>query len=188
MGTTFQLSRLKLPALIAGGALVAYLGYGIWAAGREDLILPQSNGPVLFKQGSAIGQRLEGRSWSVDYERISTSSDQVSLDLYGVKHGIIFRDGKPYLGVTAKRLTINTVTRDFNASGKLHIETLGKKPVRTFDTEAANWSDSQRTLTIPDRAKIGTGASLPLLVGSAVFNVRTGELEMHQVAGAVRFK
>ena len=156
-------------------------------AGNET-ILPPSNGPVLFKKGTALGQRLSGRSWTAEYDRISTNTDQSQLDLYGVKHGVIFKDGKPYLSVTAARMTVNTITRDFNASGKLHVETIGRKPMRTFDTDAANWNDAQQTLTLPDHARIGTGAQLPLLVGSAVFNVRTGELEMRQVAGAVRFK
>jgi hypothetical protein len=188
VGTTFQPSRLKRPALILGAALAAYVGYGIWMAGRNETMIPSSNGPVLFKTGNAIGQRLNGRSWSTVYERISTSTDQTQLDLYGIKHGLIYKDGKPYLKVTAERMTVNTVTRDFNATGKLHVETVGKKPMRTFDTETANWNDALQTLTLPDKAKFGTGAALPLLVGSAVFNVKTGELEMHQVAGAVRFK
>jgi hypothetical protein len=152
------------------------------------MIMPPSNGPVLFKTGTALGQRLNGRSWTADYDRIETSTDQTTLDLYGVKHGVIYKDGKPYLRVRAERMTVNTVTRDFNATGKLHVETVGRKPTRTFDTESANWSDSVQILTLPDRAKFGTGAALPLLVGSAEFNVKTGDLELHQVAGAVRFK
>ncbi len=188
MGTTFQARRLKRPALILGAALAAWLGYGVWMAGRNETGLPPSNAPVVFKSGTALGQRLSGRSWTADYERIVTSTDQSVLDLYGVKHGVIFKDGKPYLKVTAERMTVNTITRDFNASGKLHVETIGRTPKRTFDTEAANWSDVQQTLTLPDRATIGTGAELPLLVGSATYDVKTGDLEMHQVAGAVRFK
>jgi hypothetical protein len=188
LGTTFQPSSLKRPALIAAAALAAWVGYGIWTAGRNETMPPPSNGPVIFKTGSALGQRLNGRSWTAEYERITTSTDQTTLDLYGVKNGVIFRDGKPYLRVTAKHMTVNTVTRDFFASGALHVETIGKTPRRTFDTENANWNDALQTLTLPDRAKIGTGAALPLLVGSAVFNVKTGELDMRQVAGAVRFK
>lgn len=188
MGTRLEPRRLKRPALILGGALAAYVAYGIWMAGRGEMLLPPSNSPVIFKTGTALGQRLTGRSWTADYERIVTSSDQTNLDLYGVKHAVIYKDGKPYLKVTAERMTVNTVTRDFNATGKLHVETVGKKPMRTFDTETANWNDALQTLTLPDKAKFGTGAALPLLVGSAVFNVKTGELEMHQVAGAVRFK
>jgi hypothetical protein len=188
VGTTFQVSRLKGPALVLGAALAGYVGYGIWSAGQNESALPPTNGPVIFKTGTALGQRLNGRSWTADYERIVTSTDQNQLDLYGVKHAVIYKNGKPYLRVTAQRMTVNTVTRDFNVSGKLHVETIGKDPKRTFDTESANWNDVQETLNLPDHARIGTGAALPLLVGSATYNVKTGELELRQVAGAVRFK
>ena len=123
MGTAFDFRRLKAPAFAALAVLLLFLGYGIWRAGMGDLAPPPANAPVIFRQGSAIGQRLSGRSWSADYERIVTNTDQTVLELYGVKHGMIFKDGKPYLRVTADRMTVNTVTRDFTIVGKLHIET-----------------------------------------------------------------
>lgn len=188
MGPANRTRFLIRLGLLLGVALFAYAGYGMWLAGRDEQMLPPSNAPVLFQHGTALGQRLTGRSWTADYDRIVTSTDQTSLDLYGVKHAVIFKDGKPYLRVTAERMTVNTVTHDFSATGKLHVETVGRTPTRTFDTESANWSDVQQTLTLPDKARIGTGASLPLLVGSATFDVKTGDLELRQVAGAVRFK
>jgi len=188
MGTALQRDNLRRVVYVAIAALVGYLGYGIWRAGTSETPPPPLNAPVIFRQGSALGQRLTGRSWSADYDRIVTNTDQTILELYGVKHGVIFRDGKPYLRVTADRMTVNTVTHDFFITGKLHIETVSSDPHRTFDTDEATWSDAIQTLVLPNRAKIGTGADLPLLVGSARYNVKTGDLELQNVAGAVRFK
>jgi hypothetical protein len=41
---------------------------------------------------------------------------------------------------------------------------------------------------LPNPCRINTGAALPLLVDSATVDIRTGDVELHKVAGAVRLK
>jgi hypothetical protein len=171
-----------------GVALLVIFAAGIYFAGRNELPAPSSNPPVIFKRGSALGQRLVGRSWSADYERIVTNTDQTILDLYGVKHGVIFKNNKPYLLVKADHMTVNSLTHDFSVNGPIHIEQVAFGPHRTFESDAANWSDLAQVLSFPHRSTIRTGTDLPLTVGSLTYNARTGDSEFHHVAGAVRFK
>ncbi len=187
MGSTAN-PRLIPVAKTLGVAALFFLAVGIYLAGRNELPAPSLNPPVIFKGGTALGRRVSGRSWSADYERIVTNTDQTILELYGIKHGLIFKHNKPYLQVRAERMTVNTLTHDFSASGALHIEQVGDGPHRVFDSDAANWSDLAQVLSLPHRSTIKTGADLPLLVGSLTFNVKTGEIELQHISGAVRFK
>ena len=85
-------------------------------------------------------------------------------------------------------MTVNTVTRDFTVSDRLHVESVASHPPRSFDTTSAHWSDAQQRLVLDRPVQIHTGAGDPLLVSSLVFNVKTGEIEVHGISGPVRFK
>jgi len=187
MGKSLR-ARLIPYAYTLGTALAFFLLAGTLLAGRNETALPASNQSVFFKTGTAIGQRLNGRSWTADYKEIVTNSDQTMLDLFDVQHAIIYRKGKPYLTLRAERMTVNTLTRDFSAVGKLHVETIDAKPRRAFDTSHASWNDLTQTLILPDKAIIDTGAQLPLRVGSATYDVKTGQIELRSVAGGFRLK
>jgi hypothetical protein len=187
MGPAFR-SRLKPYLYTLAAALGIFLLAGTYLAGLNESPLPPANPQVIFIKGKALGQRLNGRSWTADYERIVSNSDQTQLDLFNVKHAVIYKKGKPYLRIRADRLTVNMLTRDFNAFGALHVETIGANPHRAFDTTQANWSDLTQTLVLPDKAVIDTGAPLPLRVGSATFDVKSGQIELRSVAGGLRLK
>jgi hypothetical protein len=172
---------------------IAAFGIGLWLAiavylsGREDLPTPPSGAPAVFVGGHAAGQRIDSKSWSADYDKIVTSPDQTELDLDGVHNGVIYKHGKPYLRVRAKHLTVNTITHDFMATGPIHVEMVAP-PKRSFDTTSASWSDGSQKLSLPQKITIRSGAEKPLVIGSMEFNVATGQLELHHVRGAVRFK
>jgi hypothetical protein len=187
MGTTLR-SRLMPYVYTLATAFAIFVIVGTYLAGRMDLPLPPSNPQVLFKHGTALGQRLTGRSWTADYQEIITNSDQTVMDLIDVRHAVIYKKGKPYLSLRCKRMTVNTLTRDFNATGALHVETISAKPRRAFDTSHATWNDLTQTLILPDKAVFDTGAPLPLLVGSATYDVKTGQIELRSVAGGLRLK
>ena len=173
----------------AGGvALVAYVGYGIYAAGLQERPPPPSSTSISFMKGTAAGHRVVSRSWSADYERIESNADQTVLELEGVRHGVIYKKGKPYLNVVAKHVSVNTVSRDFSATGPLHVETIGASPHRSFDTTSAVWDDGLQRLTLASHIIINTGGEAPLSVGSMIFNVKTGQIEIDAVNGPIRFK
>jgi hypothetical protein len=183
-------SPLKLLALAAGALLLGYVGAGIYLAGLDTPAAPPINSnSVIFKPGQAIGERVGCRSWIADYDHIVTSADQTVVDVDNVRHGLIYKQCKPYLTVQAKHMTINTLTHDFSASGDIHIETAASDMLhKTFETDAATWSDQGQRLALPHKSTIESGMDLPLTVGSLTFDVRSGQLEINNVAGAVRFK
>jgi lipopolysaccharide export system protein LptC len=183
-----RLALLRRTAIGALVALVAFVIWGIYRAGLGETPPPPSSTDIIFHNGFANGERIKTRSWTADYDRIVSNADQTVLDLDNVRNGTIFKKGKPYLRVRAAHMTVNTVTRDFSVTGALHVETVDAKPARSFDTTSADWSDSLQRLNLTKKVAIHTGAAAPLMVGSLVVNVKTGQIEMHDVSGPVRFK
>ncbi len=179
---------MKRAIILAGIAVVAYLGYGIYDAGRDERPPPPSNSNITLAGGHATGQRVKFRSWSADYDRIVSNADQTILDISGVRNGTIYKGGKPYLHLRATHMTVNTTTRDFSATGPLHAETVGSTPSRAFDTTSATWNDAAQTLTLANRVVIHSGADGPLTVGSLTFDVKTGDVTLDAIDGPVRLK
>lgn len=185
-GSTPRTVRFALWVAVLG--IAAYVGIGIYLAGRNELPSPPANPAVVFHQGVANGRRIQFPSWSADYDRIVTNADQTVLNVDGVHDGIIYRKGKPYLRVRAAHFTVNTVTHDFSAIGPIDAQTIGSKPQRSFQTTSAVWSDAAQQLTMAQPVRIDTGAEAPLKVGSLTLNVRTGEVTVHKIAGPIRLK
>ena len=183
MGTAA--SRLRLAGVLAGLALLAV---GVYRAGLDELPPPALSPDVLFHRGHASGERITTKSWSADYDKVVANQDQTILEVDGIHRGIIYRRGKPYLRLRATHMTVNTLSRDFTAVGPLHVETVARHPQRAFDMNAAAWSDARQLLTLSDNVRISTGANAPLTVDRLIFNVRTGDLDLHHVAGPIRFK
>ena len=182
-------SPLKLLALAAGALLLGYVGAGVYLAGLDSPAPPVNNTSVTFKPGEATGERLGCRSWIADYDHIVTNADQTVVDVDNVRHALIYKACKPYLTVKAKHMTINTITHDFNASGQIHIETAAPDLLhKTFETDAATWSDQTQRLVLPHKSTIESGMDLPLTVGNVTLDVKSGQLELNNVAGAIRIK
>jgi len=173
-------------ALLAAGA--AYVGYGVYRAGIDETPPPARSQQIVFHEGRANGQRIETKSWTADYDRVVSNGDQTVLEMDGVRNGIIYRKGKPYLRVRAAHLTVNTISRDFTAQGPIHVETVASNPRRSFDTISATWNEASEQLTMDEHVTIGTGAPHPLEVSSLSLNVKTGKVELTGVSGPVRFK
>lgn len=177
--------RLKLAAVLA---VLIFLAIGVYRAGLNELPPPSNTPQVYFSRGAAKGERVKAPSWSANYDKIVANQDQTILEADGVHNGVIYRDGKPYLRLRAAHMTINTVSHDFSASGPVHVETVARHPQRAFDMESAAWNDTLQQLTLSGNIRVATGAPRPLLVDRLTFDVRTGELELRNVSGPLRFK
>ncbi len=175
-------------AVAAATAFVAYVGYEIYAAGLDERPPPPTSSSLTFRTGTITGHRITTRSWSADFDRIVSNTDQSVLELDDVRHGTIFKNGKPYLRVRASHLTVNTVSRDFTASGPFHVESIGTVPHRSFDTTSAIWIDAVQRLTLSKHIVIHNGDDPPLSVGAMTFAVRTGDIEVHDIDGPLKFK
>jgi lipopolysaccharide export system protein LptA len=178
-------SRLKAAAVIL---VAAYLGVGIYRAGLNELPPPSSSAQVTFYHGTANGERVESKSWSADYDTIVANQDQTIFQAQNVRHGVIYRKGKPYLRVRAQHMTVNMVSHDFAADGPVHVETVDAHPRRAFDTNSAVWNEAQQTLTLSGPLRISTGAPYPLRADRLTVNVGSGKLELIHVSGTIRFK
>jgi len=172
-----------------GVALAIFVGVGIYLAGFYPAISPKGNGPLLFGAGTLYGRRISTSSWQASYDSITANADQSILELNGVHDGVLDREGKPYLGVSAKHVTVNMQSHDFTATGGIHIKAVASDtPVRSFDAEEISWSNVLQRLTIVGRLKIDTGAAEPLVVDGLTFDVKTGQLHLGAIAGAANFK
>ncbi len=181
--------RIRRALLWLGIAFAAFVVFGIYQAGLNEVPPPPNDTNITAPRGGdAVGERIKSRSWEIRYDRMVSNSDQTVVDLYGVHKGTIFRDGKAYLNVRAAHVTVNTVTHDFSAAGPLHVETLETHPRRSFDTDSAVWSESTEKLTLAHKTTIVSGADAPMVVGSLTLDVKSGDVEVTDASGAIRFK
>ncbi|MEO6914088.1 MAG: hypothetical protein ABI182_08730, partial [Candidatus Baltobacteraceae bacterium] len=135
---------------IAGYAAIAaaiFLTVGVILAGR-DLPPPPGQQPIILKGGNVSAHRMKSRAWSFTYDRAQTSADGTIANIDGVRSGVLYKDGKPYLSITAQHITVNTQTFDFTATGDVHIEYIGDKGKhrRSFDTDLVVWANALRQL------------------------------------------
>jgi len=178
-----RLAFVLWPAL---AAFIAYVAFGIYRAGENELPPPGANTQIVFKGGTISGRRISTRSWSADYDRIVSNADQTLLDVDGVHDGVVFKKGKPYIRLRAAHMAVNTITHDFTISGPLHAETIAAHPTRSFDTTSAAWNNARQELTLDKRVVIHTAGGEPVAIASAVFNVKTGILDVHGLTGPIR--
>jgi hypothetical protein len=138
---------LRTLGILAGFALLIVVGVGVYRAGLD---LPPAPGarPVVIEHGLAQGRRITGPSWAFDYDTVQTSPDGSLSEVNGVHDGVLYRKGKPYIKLTAKQMSVNTVTNDFSAAGPIHLLIVDPVHHRTLDTDAAIWTNASQTLTL----------------------------------------
>ena len=178
---------VKAKRWIWGGATaaLAFVALQVYLAGRNDVPPPQTTAPVVLNRGMARGERVTSHSWSIDYDKITTSADQTFITADGVRDGIIFKSGKPYLRVRAKHVTVNMVTHDFVATGPVHIESYNKKNFHAFDTTSATWTEASQRLDLSEPIVV-TSPGTSLHVQQLSLDVRTGALHIGQTHGSFR--
>jgi hypothetical protein len=172
---------------IAGAALavLAFLVIGVYLAGRNDIQPSNGTPPVVLNRGMARGERVTSHSWSIDYDKITTSADQTFITADGVHHGLIYRKGKPYLRVRATHVTVNMVTHDFVATGPVHIESVSHRNFHAFDTTSAVWTEASQRLDLAEPVVV-TSPGTSLHVQQLSLDVRTGALHIDQPHGSFR--
>ena len=147
----------KLLAWIVAGALAVYLVVGIILAGFGTPPLPPEQSGITLKGGRVQGNRVTTKSWSFDYRSAQLSPDGTNGTVEGVRNGIIFKAGKPYLKITAERITIDTLSLDFTAIGKVTVAMLGDPLKRSFDTDLVQWTNGAKLLLMPHPAYLHSG-------------------------------
>jgi hypothetical protein len=180
-------SRWPALAITASLAVLAVIASGVILAGKD---VPPSPGqiPIVLQHGGVFGHRLTSRgakTWSFDYDRVKTSPDGTVADIDGVRGGLLYKDGKPYLKISAKHISANTLSNDYTATGEIHIEALGAGVKRTFDTDLAVWQNFNKTLTLAHPSIVRTGdAALTFKKVTVDFN--TGKVQVGPIAGSLK--
>jgi lipopolysaccharide export system protein LptC len=172
----------RVPVVIAVLALLAWVGYEIGRAGN-DIVVQKGAGPNTFIHGSVHGKRIDGRSWSLDYDTVTMSPDGSFVRIPHVRDGRLHRDGKPDVLMTADDVTANTATNDIQVAGDVRFtEQEGPGRTRTFDTKGAHYNGLAHELTLDHTVTIAEG-NATVVVANASVNFRTGAVSLGPLKG-----
>ena len=102
----------------------------------------------------------------------------------GVRNGIVFRKGKPYLRISAKHVQLNVQTLDFTAIGKVHIERINDPEHRAFDTDLVTWTNDAKLLRMTHPSYVRSGSQVLRIDGITV-NFDDNTIHLGKVNGGV---
>jgi hypothetical protein len=176
------LNRLRLPAAVLLGILLAWIVYQTVHAG-SDIPPPSSSNVTQLSGGSAGGKRIDGRSWSLDYTTATMSPDGQSIAIDNVRDGLITHDGKPFARMQAAHVVANVGSNNFSAQGPVVFTELAgrRRQIRTVD---ATYDGEHRILTLVHPAPIHDGA-MTVVVDHATMNFATGETKLGRITGTM---
>lgn len=147
----------KHAAWILGVAFTVWVIVEIVLAGRGTPPMPTTSQSIDLRGGHVTGNRITTKSWTFDYAHAQLSPDGTVGTVDGVRNGIVFRKGKPYLRIAAEHISINTQTLDFTAIGKVHVERIGDPEARSFDTDLVSWTNTAKLLRMDHPSYLHTG-------------------------------
>lgn len=169
----------------AGALFVAWMIGGIIFAGH-DVPPPPGAQPITLRGGRITGNRISTRSFAFDYTRAEMSPDGVLATLDGVKNGVLFKKGKPYLGLSAEHVAINTQTFDFTATGDVHVNALKPKDgiSKSFDSDLVQWVNATKMLQLPHPSIFRTNDQT-LKVATITVDFNTNNIRLGKISGSV---
>ena len=172
----------RVAAVIAVAAILGWVGFEIGRAGSDIQVLrtPQSS---TLTAGRVSGKRVDGRAWSLDYDKVSMSPDGSLATIAHVRDGRLHRTGKPDVTMTGDNVTVNTATNDITVGGPVSFrEPLAAQRVRTFRTNGARYIGATRVLILEHPSTI-TDDGATVAVASATIDFRTGDVKLGRIEG-----
>lgn len=178
---------LKPALIVVAIALVVWIVAGVMRAGNNEQPPPPSSQQVTLHGGHVRGNRISTRSWSFDYKTAQMSPDGSDASVDGVRNGILYKNGKPYLSMSAEHVSVNTQSFDFTAKGDVHVTWLNTKDgvKKSFDTDLVQWTNVTKMLELQHPSYFRTGDET-LKVASIEVNFNTGAIKLGKVEGAVQ--
>ncbi len=175
----------KLVGALAAAALFVFIVAQVILAGRENVPLPGSQ-PVTLLGGHVSGNRISTKSWTFDYRRAQTTPDGSVATIEGIRNGVLYKNGKPYLRLAARHVQVNTTTLDFTATGDVHVEQVDPKPgeSRSFDTDLLQWTNVTKTLELPHPSIVRTGGQT-LKVRTISVDFTKGSVRFGRISGGI---
>lgn len=147
----------KRLGIAACAVLFVWVVVEIALAGRGTPPIPPAQAPIDLRGGHVMNNHISTKSWSFDYDHARLSPDGLSGTVDGVRNGVVFRKGKPYLRVAARHVQLNITTLDFTAVGKVHVERIDDPQKRSFDTDLVTWTNDAKILKMPHPAYVHSG-------------------------------
>lgn len=170
----------RAPLAVAILLFLAWVGFEIGHAGSDISVQPVQ-GPSKLLNGRVTGKRVDGRAWSLDYDKVTMSADGSQATIGKVRDGRLHRNGKPDVVMQGDDVTINTATNDLYVRGNVKFsEDLGHGRTRTFETTGARYIGATRTLEL-DHSSTITDAGATLIVASMSIDFRTGQAKLGRI-------
>jgi hypothetical protein len=177
-----QLARLRVAGAIVVAVALSWIVYQTIRAGNE-IPPPPAQQQMLLSGGSANDKRIDGKSWSLDYDTASLSQDGAIATIENVHDGVIFRNGKPYMRLKAKHVTANLTLNDFIVTGNVTFTEVGGQH-RRLVTTSAHYAGADHTLHLDKPTTIVDGP-VTFRVATAVVNFATGATKLGRIEGSM---
>ncbi len=173
----------RVVAAAAVLAFLAWVGFEIGRAGSDVQVARiATSGSLTGAQ--LVGKRLDGKSWSLDADSITTSPDNSVATIGHVRDGRIHRPGKPDVLMQADDVQVNTYTNDLVVAGDARfVLPEGGGRTRTFTTKGARYLGGARELDLDHTVTITDGPA-KVVVSKAKVNFRTGDVSLGAIEGS----
>jgi len=175
------------PRLRVFAALIAAVGLGwvAWQTVHAGSDIPAQNGTsqTQLSGGSANDKRIDGKSWSLDYDTATLSPDGSLAEISNVHDGVILRNGTPYMRMRAQHVSANLSVNDFVVTGPVSfVELAGQR--RQLDTDEAHYSGNDHILRLDHATTIHAGG-MTFHVAKALVNFTTGDTKLGRITGTL---
>ena len=176
------MKRLRVAGALIAVVVLAWIGWQTVHAGA-DIPAQRSGAQTQLSGGTANDKRLDGKSWSLDYDSATLSPDGSLAEIDGVHDGVILRDGKPYMHMTAKHVSANLSANDFVVTGPVSFDEIGGEH-RQLVTDQAHYSGSTHTLFLDHPTTVRAGG-MTFRVAKAEVNFTTGDTKLGRITGSL---
>jgi hypothetical protein len=177
-----RVNALRTVAALIAIAVLSWIGYETVRAGN-DVPPPAPQALTQLTGGHASDKRVDGKSWSLDYDSATMSADGSTAEIENVRDGVIKRNGKPYMHVRAKHISANLAQNDFTVVGPVTFQEIGGQG-RTLVTTGAQYLGFSHTLALPNRTTIREGP-IHLIVDHATVDFSTGATTLGRIVGTM---
>jgi hypothetical protein len=147
---------IRCAGMVFGVGFFAWVVIEIILADNGKVPPPPSSVSMDLHGGHVVGNRITTKSWTFDYQKAHLSPDGLTGSVDGVRNGVIFRKGKPYLHISAEHIQVDVQSLNFTAIGKMHIERVNDPQRLAFDTDHVIWTNDAKLLKIDHPAFIHT--------------------------------
>ncbi len=173
---------------IAGSVLLfLFVAVEIYLAGGGALPPPPGAIPLVMHGGHVVTNRIRTKSWLFDYDHAQLDQDGTSGTVDGVRNGIVYRKGKPYLRISAQHVQVDLQNLDFTAIGKVHVERIDDPEHRSFDTDLVTWTNNAKLLRMDHPAYVHSG-NQTLRIDGITIDFDANTMHFDKIGGTVQVR